>query len=225
MISSRSYQPEAVFGNRDQYEAVFLANVHELIRRGYERLARGEYAESDETAITGDLVAAINEVLDMPEGSWMRFYSVHDDPPVNHRKQAGRERRQGRRRKRVDIRFDSAESSPRGRFHFECKRLGRANGRSRYVGSEGLGCFLRGDYSEQSDRAGMLGYVQNKDEKQWAKQIAEAMASKKECAVSSNGSWKPVEIVKGLSYTFRSVHNREGERPPIEIFHTFLRFY
>ena len=71
---------------------------------------------------------------------------------------------EGKYRKRADIRLDSAETSPRARFRFECKRLGRGYPAGRYLGAKGLGCFLRGDFACQDPRAGMLGYVQSDDE-------------------------------------------------------------
>lgn len=93
------------------------------------------------------------------------MFSVHDDPPISDGK------RKGKRRQRVDLRLDSGEFSPRARFQFECKRLGKRHTVKIYLGAKGLGCFLRGDYAKDDDRAGMIGYVQSGDIGDWGTRI------------------------------------------------------
>jgi len=90
-----------------------------------------------EPVITGDLVNAIDSVLSERIEPWMSMFSVHDDPPIHDRK------RKGKRRRRVDLRLDSGEFSPRARFQFECKRLDGRHTIKIYLGFEGLGCFLK----------------------------------------------------------------------------------
>ncbi len=123
MIERRSQQPSRVSSNADDYDALFIFQVHRLIKLGYDRLRPQSHAHDQEPAITGDLVEAIDAVLDYPTEDWMRFYSSRDDPPENEPKRRGRQRRRGKHRKRVDIYMESSHTSPRSRFRFECKRL------------------------------------------------------------------------------------------------------
>jgi hypothetical protein len=162
MKHPRSYQRRVTSDNRSDYEQLFIRRVHDLIRLGYDKLCASTYATQEETVITGDLAEAIEGVLEYPNEDWVRFYRVYDDPPLNE-SLAGL-RRRGKRRRRVDIKLDSSEVSPYTRFCFEAKRLGKSTPISRYLGADGLGCFLSGSYAGAERRGGMLGYVQSDDE-------------------------------------------------------------
>ena len=226
MIGSRSRQPSRRSGNFGDYDRLFIPRVHTLLKLGYDRLTPKQYAREEETAITGDLVESIEAVLDYPTGDWMRFYSVYDDPPVNEPRRRGRRRRRGRERRRVDIRLASSKTSPRTRFRFECKRLDATRGVDRYLGGEGLGCFLAGKYAQQDSRAGMVGYVQSDSEDTWARRIATALgASADEYAVRHDSPWRHEPVIKELEHTYRSGHGRGRGRGAIEVYHTLLRFY
>jgi hypothetical protein len=181
------------------------------------------YAGEEETTITGDLVNAINDVLDAPAATWMRFYSVHDDPPVNESRLGRNGRRKGKRRRRVDIRFDSSEQCPRARFRFECKRLGPGHSAKRYLGKDGLGCFLSCAYAFDDARAGMLGYLQSGNYTQWAEKIG-ALVSSRSYAIRRESPWRNYPILTTLPCTYCSGHGRGKGRPPIEIFHTLFSF-
>lgn len=225
MISSTSYQPGGPSDNSADYERQFVPRVHLLVKLGYDRLNPRQYARVEETAITGDLVEAIDAVLDDPAERWMRYYSVHDDPPVNQPHRRGRQRRQGKARRRVDIRIDSSTTSPRARFRFECKRLGPAHGVRRYLGPKGLGCFLASEYARGDARAGMLGYVPSDDEPTWANRIEQTLiASPAEFAARREAPWRHEPVAPTLVHTYRSGHSRGHGRRPIEIYHTLLRF-
>ena len=224
MIDPRSHQPCQETANVGDYETLFVPRVHRLIKLGYDRLSPQAAANDEETAITGELVEAIDEVLDVPTADWMKFYSAYDDPPENERKQR-RRRRRGRKRKRVDIRLDSSETSPRTRFRFECKRLGPRHPATTYLGSGGLGRFLRGEYASREARAGMLGYIQCDDEQTWAGRIEQLLtAAAATYAVDAGGGWRHEAVVPELPHTYRSGHRRGSEEPGIEIYHTLLRF-
>jgi len=223
VISSESHQPDRRSDNAAEYVRLFIPRVHRLVKLGYDRLDAKRYAGAEETAITGELVESIDFVLDYPTTKWMRFYSVYDDPPVNEPKRRGCQRRTGRGRRRVDIRLDSSEVSPRTRFRFECKRLGDDHTVSRYLGEDGLGCFVRGDYAREDDRAGMLGYVQSDDEETWAERLEkELLRSAHDFAVRS--PWRHAPIDPELHHTYRSTHGRGRGRKQIEIYHTLLLF-
>lgn len=225
MISSTSFQLGGASYNSEDYERQFVPRVHQLIKLGYDRLNPRRYATAEETAITGDLVEAMDAVLDEPAERWMRYYSVHDDPPVNEPHRRGQQRRIGKARRRVDIRIDSARTSPRSRFRFECKRLGPGHGVSHYLGHDGLGCFLTCAYARDDERAGMLGYIQSEDEATWAFRIEQALLSAPaDSAVRRESTWRLDPVIPALGHTYRSGHSRTTRRGPIEIYHTMLRF-
>src|SRR5882672_3680791 len=178
MRHSQSYQRRGASANRSDYEQLFIRRVHELVKLGYDRLCPSAYATQEETVITGDLVEAIESILEDANEDWMRFYRVYDDPPINESTQATR--RTGKRRRRVDIQLNSSEVSPYTRFYFEAKRLGKGNPVSRYLGAKGLGCFLSGSYAGTEQRGGMIGYVQSNNEQIWAAMIDKAFTSSPE---------------------------------------------
>jgi len=226
VIDPRSHQPSRQSDNAGDYDRLFVIRVHSLLKLGYEVLRASDYAREEETAITGDLVEAIDKTLDGAAEEWMRFFSVHDDAPVNDVKRRGRQRRKGKHRNRVDIRLDSGETSPRSRFRIECKRLGRGTGVKRYLGRNGLGCFLSGEYARDDHRAGMLGYVQSADEDTWASKIEKALLKwPRDYACREESRWRHEPVIDGLKHTYRSGHARAYGGPPIEVLHSLLRFH
>lgn len=223
MINSKSHRSGRRSGNADEYDRLFVVQVHRLVKLGYDRLNPRQYVHEEEPAITGDLVESIDAVLDCPTAKWMRFYCVHDDPPVNEPKRRGRARRKGRSRNRVDLRVDSSQVSPRSRFRFESKRLGKGYTARRYLGPDGLGRFLCGDYAREDDRAGMLGYVQFENEQTWADRLGHKLLE----SPDEFGLRSPMQhraVIQELHHTYRSTHGRGKGRQQIEIYHTLLRF-
>lgn len=220
-----TYQGRGVSTNRDDYDRVFIRRVHELVKMGYDRLCPNSYAMQEETVITGDLVEAIERILEVANEDWMRFYRVYDDPPINEPRQA--RRRTGKRRRRVDIKLDSSEISPYTRFCFEAKRLGKRHPVSRYVGAEGLGCFRSGSYAGAERRAGMLGYVQSDDEPTWATKIERALAApaKVPGRQLSDSNFRSYSISARLHHTYVSEHYRITDGKQMQIYHSLLRFY
>lgn len=186
---------------------------------GYERLVPAALVNEQEPTITGFLVDAIDKVLSDRAQSWMTAFSVHDDPPIND------DRRKGKRRKRVDLRVDSGRFKPRARFRFEAKRLGKRHPVTIYLGTEGLGCFLRGDYAREEDEAGMLGYVQRGDLDDWGRKIGDELAKSLSIHASdpalpfSGHSFPPTPSLR----TYRSQHHRATVQRSIILIHTLLK--
>lgn len=206
--------------NSDDFRRVFVRRVHQLIRLGYGRMNPATYRSAEEPTITGDLVLAIDNALDDPSSArWVQFYSVHDDPPVSAR------RRTGKRRRRVDIRFDCSERRPRTRFSFEAKRLDAKHGAGAYLGRDGLGCFVRGEYGRDEDEGGMLGYVQSNTPAGWATRIeAQLQRFPNRDTLVKTSPWRQEVVARGLRNTYRSGHRRKRVGRPIEIYHTLLSF-
>ena len=170
-MSSTSPYPRGHSGNTAELRHVFICRVHQLIELGYARMNPSAFQSTDEPDITGELICAIDQVCDDPESEgWISFFTPHDDPPVND------PMRKGKNRRKVDIRIGSGEYRPRQKFHFEAKRLGKGLAVGVYLGPEGLGRFLRGEYARDEDMAGMLGYVQSEDPQHWADKIQAAIA-------------------------------------------------
>jgi hypothetical protein len=192
--------------------------VHQLLELAYRRINPTAFANYQETAITGELVRMMDEVIDDPASPrWVRHLSAHDDPPVNA------PGRLGRSRKRLDIKIVSAQRSPRNRFSFEAKRLGKDNPVRNYLGDEGLGCFLSGDYAREEDEAGMLGYLQSGTADGWAPQIRDSMAiNAKDFMLVQHGAWKHQPWRHGPQHTYITRHSRKNAARNIDIYHTLL---
>lgn len=219
MKSSRP-QPGSFSTNSVYLRSIFVRRVHQLVQLGYDRLTPSVYEQAEEPWITGDLVEAIDDVLSERGQPWMTVFSVHDDPPVND------DRRKGKRRKRVDLRIDSGACVPRARFRFESKRLGKRHTVKVYLGTEGLGCFLRGDYAREEDQAGMLGYVQRGNLSDWGKKIAQEFAKAPALyAVDSEAPFSIKSTRSTVSQAYHSRHNRTAVGRPILIDHILLVFY
>jgi hypothetical protein len=193
------FQPPGVSANGKAYTDVFVRRVHTLLALGYAMLTPTEFIYAEEEHITGELVAAIEDVLDSAPPVWAGPFSVHEEPRERHQS------RKGKGRKRLDIRLDSSEVTPRARLRFEAKRLGPHHGTSVYLGDEGIQRFLDGRYARHDPIAGMLGYVAK-------------------LGLRSASPWRAERLADGLQFTYCSGHDRPTIGEPIEIFHTFLLF-
>ena len=221
MMHSPRPRPGGSSSNAFALRSVFVRRVHQLLLLGYERLAPAAYASEQEPAISGDLAKEIDNTLSDRTESWMIDFSVYDDPPVHAA------RRKGKHRKRVDLRIDSARFRPRARFRFEAKRLGKRHSVKVYLGTEGLGCFLSGDYAAEEDEAGMLGYVQSGDLEDWGEKLGDELArtpGSYEVDPEFPFSAHPMALTGSLK-TYCSQHNRPALRRPILVIHTLLRFF
>ena len=187
---------------------------------GYAELVPHGYFQTEEEDITGSLVEAMEGVLDRPDAPpWMSWLDVHEDPRIHD------PQRKGKRRRRVDIRIDSAQRRPRSRLSFEAKRLGPGHGVSVYLGKDGLGCFIDGRYARCENVAGMLGYVQDGSCEDWAGEIARAIARRAgNLHTLKSSPWQRAQVVPELGHTYRSGHGRPDIGQPIQVYHTLLLF-
>ena len=220
MIKSPRPHVSSSSSNSVLLRRVFVRRVHELVLLGYARMNRSAYSKSQEPVITGDLVNAIDSVLSERVDPWMSMFSVHDDPPIND------DKRKGKSRRRVDLRLDSGGFSPRARFQFECKRLGKRHTVKIYLGAEGLGCFLRGDYATDDDQAGMIGYVQSGDIGDWGTRIEkELMETPDFYAMVPRTKFTVGMPRSNVSHKYHSKHHRATLGRAIVIDHVLLSFY
>ena len=192
MKHPRSYQRRSASANRSDYEQLFIRRVHELIKLGYDRLCASAYATQEETVITGDLVEAIESILEDANEDWMRFYRVYDDPPVNESIKATRRKENGA--------GELISSSIRPRFRRTHASILKRNVWGRETQFRdilvpmGLVVFLSGSYAGAEQRGGMLGYVQSDDEQTWAAKIDKAFSILSKFIRSAN-EVKPLSII------------------------------
>jgi hypothetical protein len=215
-----SYQPVGKSLPGATYESVFVRRVHRLIAMGYSTLTPCEFAPAQEEEITGELVKAIDGVLNREAAPvWSSWFSVHEEPRVHD------PHRRGKRRLRLDIRIDCSQVKPRSRLCFEAKRLGPGHGTADYVGSEGLQCFIEGSYARNETIAGMLGYVQGGTPEEWAVKIEKAVTMAASSAKNQVPRlWRQHPLVPELQYTYYSSHERPGIGSMIDVYHTLLVF-
>lgn len=206
--------------NRSAYCDAFYNHAHQLIGMGYTSMDYNRYQKSEETEITGELVKSIQAILEKENSPpWVGFYSVHDDPPIN------RDGSFGKHRQRVDIKIERVLRGPRPKMQFEAKRLYNGTSVAKYLGKEGLGCFLSGEYARESQEAGMLGYVQVDNESAWADKIKKRIEKNpKDYFINDNGEWNKTSIIPKLKYSYRTAHNRSQVGSDIGISHILLKF-
>lgn len=200
------------------YRKVFLSRVHQLLRLATTYVNLKAFTQYQETAITGEFVRVMDEIIDDPSSPrWVGHFSVHDDPPVNAKG------RLGRSRKRLDIKVVSAQRLPRSRLSFEAKRLGKNYPVGEYLGVEGLGCFLSGDYAREEPDAGMLGYVQAETADVWAKRIADEIhAAASSLRLVAGDMWKHCQFKGGPVQTYHTRHDRPTVGKTVDIYHTLV---
>ncbi len=200
----------------DAYHNAFVTHVHILLWMGYSRLKRSTLPNSDEPEISGLICKNIDAIIDDVESpDWVYDYEIYDDPPVHD------PQRQGKHRRRVDLKLQSHRSHPRLRFCFEAKSLRTSNSVSEYLGEDGLGRFLDGSYSSDQAIGGMLAYVQTDDCDGWCSKIAAKLGTKAH-QIGRGGMWTLVKISNDLPHTYRTIHKRAKRLTNITIIHTLL---
>jgi hypothetical protein len=213
--SSKTTQPEidyfGVFSNS------FRKHVHLLIMWGHsDAHCRIESINEEEPSITGYIASSIkNRLRDINCPSWCKYYFVQDDPPVES------EGRVGKRRRRADI---IIESNVKGRpeFVFEAKRL-RQNGYgvSKYVGSDGIGCFINGVYGSRYNETAMLGYIQSDSLNHWKSKIKETIDNNN-ANLELISAQQEITVIDEIQFEWFSEHARKAIGRPIKIYHILL---
>lgn len=209
--------------NQSYFSESFRKQVFKLLHLGYEQLTPDSYSKSEEQVITGELIKAINDVLEANEApEWTDRFDVHDDRPIYT------QNRKGKYRRRVDIEFVKCiTGGKRPRYQFEAKRLKDKYSYGDYLGKDGLGCFFAGanSYALDSDEAGMLGYVQWQDKDYWQQIITDKLAVQRAhyLLLESESQCTPATL-KGIpnKNIFETRHYRENNK--FTVYHIFLSF-
>jgi len=207
--------------DREDYRWIFRRQVFQLLKWGYDRLNAALYQKAEEEDITGNLVKELNEITqDRTYDHWVRNLYICEDPRINV------DGRKGKRRLKIDIEFVSVQHGPRPRFYFEAKRLSAGtHAIGKYLGSEGLGEFLAGNYGREDNEAGMLGYIQSHTPGSWAEKAKNKLVNDPHAyQIEPDGCWTKNIIIEELKNCYRTNHYRLIGKSPIEIFHCFLVF-
>lgn len=202
------------------YQLAFVKRCHEILDHGYQKLQAATLHKAQETEITGELVKAMKEFLESADApAWTTHFFVADDPPQNA------PGRLGKKRRRVDIEFEHAQHGPRPRLHFEAKRLYKSGSVAEYLGDDGLSLFVKGEYAPKQNVGAMLGYVQEKEAKEWIEQIRTSLTDSPE---RYGFHLVPGLVKEGLTVHLAEIHRSHHDRlklgRPIAIYHTFLQF-
>lgn len=217
ILSSAQKEP-GPSDNHPDYRMAFVRDAHRLIARGFRRIKPEEQSETEEESITEKLVAAINALVQAEDAEpWMDRYHAADDLRLPF---PGRE---GKGRPRVDIEIIHVRPGRRPRFHFEAKRLGRSHAVGEYVGPEGLGCILNGEYARDSDDAGMIGYVQSETCPRWAEKIRKKLwKNSRDYSLLEGKTWEALGIFGELESVYRTRHARPAVQRDVDVYHTLL---
>lgn len=187
-----------------------------LIQLGYRRMAGVDYSVAEEDAITGELARHMNTVIEeVGAPPWTERYSVSEQVRSNAPGKTGK------RRAIVDVEFERHKRGLRPRLRFEAKRLYSGSGVAAYVGDEGLGAFLNGHYSRTHNEVGMLGYVQQDTETDWAVKLAKRLVSP-DHKIVTGGEWRALPCAGGPPHTYCSEH-LDGVAPLL-VLHVLLQF-
>jgi hypothetical protein len=212
---------QGVSANTPDLRRVFVARVHQLLALGYRRMDAKPFGFQEEPVITGELARAMNAAID-DDGSplWTHDFSVQDEQTINDGTL------KGKHRKRIDIGVRSSRPRPRNHFSFEAKLLSDKHPLRDYLGDNGLGRFLRGQYAKEDKDAGMLGYVQSESEGEWAQRLQIELQSREvEHSVCEGCCGVKHRFRSGPTYTYLSRHSRDAMNSPIDVYHTFLLFH
>ncbi|QDU16856.1 hypothetical protein CA11_46920 [Gimesia maris] len=198
------------------YRNSFVMQVHSLLWMGFSQLECSRLSDLDEPEISGLICESIAAIFDNVESpGWVNNYEIHDDPPVHD------PNRQGKRRRRVDLKIISNHFRPRQHFCFEAKSMKSSKSVSAYLGKEGLGRFLDGSYSSDQPIGGMIAYIQVEDCDSWCSKITSKLDKNKH-KIGRGGSWTASTIVSTLKHTYQTSHKRNRPLNNITIIHTLL---
>lgn len=226
MAISNNYQVDVNQStDNEDYQAAFCSKAMRLIIAGHKNLVadascdRVKLEVADEPVITGELVRFANKYIDDPlSPEWAVNWHVVDEAPENTKG------RLGKRRTKVDIVCTLTGRRPQKRMKFEAKRLKRNPSYpvSVYLGKDGLGMFLGGNYAPESHAVGMLGYVQSDDCDFWAQNLDYAIRKKRQSLhLCTDGCWKRVESAN-IPNSYETRHLRPENDTRLLVYHLLL---
>jgi hypothetical protein len=194
----------------------FRRHCHRLLALGYQgALHKIRHEAAQETDITNYLCDAMDNCLrTLPDGDWLKKLYVKDDPHV------GGEGRTGKKRLKADIIIGLTKGT-RPEFVFEAKLLRRKEApASRYIGMDGMGCFLNGRYASEYIEAAMIGYVQSDTLEHWQATLQAEIEAKAQ-SLEMDHIEKQVSFPDSFPLEWSSSHRRK-EAASVKLFHILL---
>ena len=202
---------------RSSYDYGFRRGAHQLLAWGYQDALPELHCNLQEEEITGLIVEAIEKRLDnssTPE----KFdrYSVDEEKPISV------EGRKGKKRRRLDLVVVSGHTRPRPKYIFEAKRL-RKNSYpiGKYVGEDGLQCFVKGVYASQYPEAAMVGYVQSDTASYWESELKRSFDGDPNNDLRIIQLLQKVQVLSSMLNVWVSEHERVTGSS-IATYHIFL---
>jgi len=202
---------------RSSYDYGFRRDAHQLLAWGYQDALPELHCNLQEEEITGLIVEAIEKRLDnssTPE----KFdrYSVDEEKPISV------EGRKGKKRRRLDLVVVSGHTRPRPKYIFEAKRL-RKNSYpiGKYVGEDGLQCFVKGVYASQYPEAAMVGYVQSDTASYWESELKRSFDGDPNNDLRIIQLLQKVQVLSSMLNVWVSEHERVTGSS-IATYHIFL---
>jgi len=205
-----------------EYKADIPCDALYLIIAGHQRLIadNDDYSDTAEEDITGELREYTQNYIDSQSSpDWTKHFCVVEELRENaHGKK-------GKHRQRVDIACILTGRKPQEFLRFEAKRLRKPGFTvGKYLGKEGLGEFIAGNYAAGDDTAGMLGYVQSDDCDYWAKKISDGLREKKkEVGLIKDGQWQKANL-DNIDQCYQTRHNRPTIKRELLVYHLLLVF-
>ena len=194
----------------------FRSDVFQLVAWGYQDAEQDIRQSQREEDITGLIRKAINERLDSDLPPHFKYYSVHNEDPVDD---GGLK---GKKRHRVDILFEHGGSRPRIRYRLEAKRCARIKYESKYTiqwYALGIKAFLTGQYARDSPEGGLLGLIQSDDAGYWKDELSNKL--KNDSSLSCQSPLADIDITPDVPDMASSVHQR-NDGTSINLYHAFL---
>lgn len=199
------------------YDYGFRRDAHQLLAWGYQDALPEIHCNLMEEAITGLIVESIEKRLDAPSTP-----EKFDRYSIDEEKLIAVEGRTGKNRRRLDLVVVSGHSRPRPKYIFEAKRL-RKNGYpiGKYVGRDGLQCFVKGVYAAQYPEAAMIAYIQSDVASYWESELNRCFDGDSNNVLCTTKLLQRVQVLTSTPDMWVSEHER-GVGNSIAVYHIFL---
>lgn len=202
---------------RNSYDYGFRRDAHQLLAWGYQDALAEIHCNLQEEEITGLIAEAMEKRLDNPSTP-EKFdrYSIDEEKPI------AIEGRKGKKRRRLDLVVVSGHSRPRPKYIFEAKRL-RKNGYpiGKYLGEDGLQCFVKEVYASQYPEAAMVGYVQSDPTSYWESELKRSFDGDLKNDLRITQLLQKVQVLSSVPDVWVSKHERITGSA-IAMYHIFL---
>jgi hypothetical protein len=208
----------AVIGNPEQFSDLFpgglVSEVIALIIRVWGVLPKPNSSDL-EVLISGKLCVALRKEKNMQKLPFQIHFESMDLNPDSGR-QAGR----------IDIKFIHSYNED-AYLAFECKRLrishqGKlVSNADRYVGKDGMMCFLFGKYGKSQKAGGMIGYVMDGENAKAITSVKNLIEKRSlELCLKSKTSLNKSDIVLENEFIRETSHTLPAKE--LRVYHLFL---